>query len=800
MMQACTCTLAVGDAIDWWLGLDRVQWSDPTAMLSWTHGLEPWQWASAVVGVTLAGTLSYRRLLGGRAPRAALAVIRAVLLIVVVALLAGPMIVVQDPLTVDDRLFMLVDRSESMMLEDAMPAGSTGTNRQPISRDRALRDALAQQAALFDDPAFNRDRRIEWLGFDETTYPLTNPQVGGVAWDDPAGKATSLRTAIEQVLQRAAGHPIAGIVLMTDGQSTQNTGPHLALRLQQMGVQVFVVPLGGDISRMDVAVRVVEAPPRAFINDDVPVRVWVGHSPSDRAIDPARLRVRLIDANSGVLIDEQPGAAMGEHVVLVGRSDVAQMVDWRVEVQYDAADQAALADPNPRNNQHVVHVQMIDDPIRVLYVEGYPRWQYRYLKNMLLSEKGIISSIMLLSADRGFAQEGDEPITRLPISPQEYALYDVIIFGDVPPDYLGVDQATLLRDHVAVQGAGLLWIGGMYHTPHRYEGSVLADLLPMRRAGGVQPLDQPGPVNMYRWPQAERLKVLQLRDPRSDGTASTWPRQLPVLYWAQGLGPLKQSAEVLAATTPSADEPGAAPLVVRMRFGAGQSIYVATDETWRWRYGRGSRYFGQFWTGLIRMLGHHRLQHDTQGVRLDVPHERVEAGSSVYVSLHVADELLDRRLRRIAVAVYREGDDQQAPIDRFELLPDANADANSLAHGGARYRANWKPRATGRLVLRVIEPALDAFNATHTITVDRFDTEMRQTQPDHARLERLAVQTGGRSIALDDLGSLAAAVQSRARSMSNDQIEPLWNSPLALAIVLILLTVEWIGRKLIRLA
>ena len=89
-----------------------------------------------------------------------------------------------------------------------------------------------------------------------------------------------------------------------------------------------------------------------------------------------------------------------------------------------------------------------------------PRWEYRYLKNMLIREKSIDASAFLISADKAFAQEGDTPISRLPQGPEEWRRYDVVVLGDVPAEALSADQRKDLHDLVSQRGAGLLWIGG----------------------------------------------------------------------------------------------------------------------------------------------------------------------------------------------------------------------------------------------------------------------------------------------------------------------------------------------------
>jgi hypothetical protein len=79
------------------------------------------------------------------------------------------------------------------------------------------------------------------------------------------------------------------------------------------------------------------------------------------------------------------------------------------------------------------------------------------------------------------------------------------------------------------------------------------------------------------------------------------------------------------------------------------------------------------------------------------------------------------------------------------------------------------------------------------------DDERRQPATDHPRLETLAADTGGKVVSLAKLDDLATLIPKRAQRTANDDREALWDSPLALIIVLLLLTVEWVGRKMIRL-
>ncbi len=827
-------------------GLQNVSWSDSRTALGWRTELPAWAWALIVLAAIGLAAWSYHRMLGPRWARIALAGVRAALLVVIAALLAGPMLVLNQERVDPDCLIVLVDRSASLDIKDMTLA------QRQASRDEALREALSKHADLFGPEKLGGEhRQILWLGFDSSTYELGgggNPgavegeatgeasTTESVAVSDEAtmlvpelgpasGMTTALRTAIDQALQRVAGRPISGIVLLTDGRSPEATGADVVRRLAQQGVGVYSVPLGADTAPLDFAIADIESPDKAFVNDIVPVNVWIEVFPADAQVDLSQVRVRLIDEQTQQVLDEKPAESLQEPVRLTAQSEAVGQVSWKVEIEHAGGTVTQpVAELITENNEELVSIELVDRPIRVLYVEGYPRWEYRYLKNMLLREESISSSMLLLSADRNFAQEGDVPITRLPQDAEELEPFDVVILGDVPSNYFGAELLTLLRDHVAVRGAGLLWIGGPGSTPRSYETTPLADLLPMRLPGAVERLSGlmgSAALRMKPTPLAEVYNVMRMQTIGSGVTDASqmtvaWPDTLPALHWAQDVGPLKQIAEVLAEGRPendlladSSDSESGAPLIVRMPYGAGLSLYIATDETWRWRYGRGEFYFEQFWVQLVRMLGSNRLQRDTGPAKLMVSNRRVERDRAVVVELVVRDPgLMQRNASRIAVDVLRADDPQGQPIERIELLQDFSTsgtsaqdlagDAMTISRGRV-YRTLWQPATTGALRLRVVEQGMAELELTDTIEVYHGDDEKRQPLPDHDRLATLSQQTGGRVIALENLEELAGLIPNRQTRTPNDIREPLWDSYVSLILVLLLLTVEWVGRKVIRL-
>jgi len=349
---------------------------------------------------------------------------------------------------------------------------------------------LDEHAAVWKDLA--QSRQVVWLGFHDgafnlTAAPVLSPEakpISPVQLDEPTGQRTRLGSALEQAMQRAAARAVSGVVLFTDGRTTDAPDRSVLRRFRTHAVPIFTVPLGSDEPLGDLAIRHVEAPRRAFVRDQVPVVVELDQLGS--ATQGVAALIKLIDDSTGEELDrvELPAGDDRDEVTLTAKPTLAGEATWRVVLE------TVKPDLIPDNNVATFVIELIDRPLRVLYVEGYPRWEYRYLKDLLIREKSIESSVMLISADRDFAQEGNQPITRLPRSPEEFAQFDLIVIGDVPGSFFSPDQLEMMRDHVAQRGAGLLWIGGPRYTPSTYSGTVLADLLPMRGSLALPPIGE----------------------------------------------------------------------------------------------------------------------------------------------------------------------------------------------------------------------------------------------------------------------------------------------------------------------
>lgn len=759
----------------WWLDVDRIPADTPPGSLEFAfeHAIPPWAWALVVVAAAAVAWIAYARFDASSVGRLALGALRAATLVWVVVLLAGPTLVLPRERTERDRVVMLVDRSASLLVAD----GEDGATRE----DR-LRELLESSSEPIAEIESQHD--LLWFGFDEEAFDLrtvSGDSDGVPDLGEASGSRTRLGWAIEMALDRAGGRPISGIVVVSDGRSSEPIDPAILRRLEREGVAVFTFPLGSRRSLGDLAVGEVEVPRRAFLDDEVPVIVDL----ETRGTAPdGPVEIRLVDDATGEVLATEVATPdrLEEPVRLLARSPGPGSRRWRVEVDAPAGDLVQ------ENDRRLVSIEIVDRPLRVLYVDGYPRWEYRYLKNLLVREKSVEVSVMLVSADRDFAQEGDRPIARLPRSPEEFADYDLIVVGDVPANHFSPDQLETIRDMVATRGTGLLILGGPRHTPASWEDTPLAELAPFggglalptigREVRAMAEVDASGP-GLGVWPsEGDGSWPEEIGDPESDWAGLRWVQRIDE-------DALKPATEVLVAT-----EEGE-PILLRMRYGSGRVCYLATDETWRWRYGRGEGLQERFWIPLLRSLGRESMANDDQPVRLMAQPNVAALGEVVRVEV----ELLESRglgLELPTVSVEIESRDGVERID----LP---------ATGGGLYAGSWRPRITGRHDLSIDEPELEPLgsrSARDEVEVEPPDAEWRRPDADHETLESIAQATGGGTSppTTEGFASLPDRLPNLSVTISMPLVERIWSSPLALLVAVLLLGMEWVGRRALRLA
>ena len=772
-------------------GLQSLPVDATVVRFAWERTIPISAWLLVCVLALLVAWGSYRNVAIPTTKRRALCSLRTITIIFLIALFLGPLLEVPQESVEPDSVIILADRSRSMEVADL-----SDSLNGPKSRDAAL-----WELASSDSPfaLIGNEHRVAWYGFSDALTPLTRADDGSVAIGDAIGDQSLLSRSIEQALSRSSGRQVSAVVLLTDGRTTDPPDRNLIRRLQAEGVTVSSVVLGADVAVGDTAIATVQAPKRAFSKDIVPVEAIIERRGPARA---RASRVELVDTATGTVLDfaELP-AGTSVTSELAPQRDTVQLVAspvttgdarWEVRVSDSlvantTTDGQPLRDLLPVNNRRAVPITLVDRPMRVLYIDGYPRWEYRYLKNLLQREQTIESSVMLLSADRDFAQEGNTPIARLPRTREEFERFDLIVIGDIPATFFTGEQLLEMKRAVAERGTGLAWIGGSRSTPRTWHGTSAEELLPFTGPYELERLSMP--VNLSPTPLAARLGVLRL----ADDPKSAFPAELlsadegwAQLEWAQRIPiqSLKPASEILAESAQEI-EGGHAPLVVGMRYGAGNVLYVATDEIWRWRNGRGETYPERFWVQLLRSLARPSLGIGREEVRIAIEPGRAVVGDTVRVEVE-----LPAGAPPATVALEAIPEDSRGSAVDIVAMPGLSG----------LFVAAWSPEREGRWKIRPRDPSLAARAGDGAILeVTRSDRELRDAEADRPLLESLARETGGRVVRPADAAALVRSLPNRSIRTENPLRDPIWNSPLALAILMSLLASEWIIRRSARL-
>ncbi len=775
----------------WMFGLQSLPVDATAVRFAWERRIPTFAWLLVCVLALLVAWGSYRNVAISKGKRRVLCWLRTLTIIFLVALFLGPLLEVPQESVEPDSVIILADRSRSMEVADL-----SDSLKEPKSRDAALRQLVSSDSPFAQ---IGSEHRVAWYGFSDALTPLTRANDGSVAIGDAVGDQSLLSRSIEQALSRSSGRQVSAVVLLTDGRTTDPPDRNLIRRLQAEGVTVSSVVLGADVAVGDTAITAVQAPKRAFSKDIVPVEAIIERRGPARA---RASRVELVDTATGTVLDfaELPaGANMAgeaapqrDTVQLVASPTTTGDARWEVRVSDSlvantTTDGQPARDLLPVNNRRAVPITLVDRPMRVLYIDGYPRWEYRYLKNLLQREQTIESSVMLLSADREFAQEGNTPIARLPRTREEFERFDLIVIGDIPATFFTGEQLLEMKRAVAERGTGLAWIGGSRSTPRTWHGTSAEELLPFTGPYELERLSMP--VNLSPTPLAARLGVLRL----ADDPKSAFPAELlsvdegwAQLEWAQRIPiqSLKPASEILAESAQEI-EGGHAPLVVAMRYGAGNVLYVATDEIWRWRNGRGETYPERFWVQLLRSLARPSLGIGREEVRIAIEPGRAVVGDTVRVEVE-----LPAGAPPATVALEAIPEDSRGSAVDIVAMPGLSG----------LFVAAWSPEREGRWKIRPRDPSLAARAGDGAILeVTRSDRELRDAEADRPLLESLARETGGRVVRPADVAALVRSLPNRSIRTENPLRDPIWNSPLALAILMSLLASEWIIRRSARL-
>ncbi|HZU34258.1 MAG TPA: VWA domain-containing protein, partial [Gemmataceae bacterium] len=472
----------------------------------------------------------------------------------------------------------------------------------------------------------------------------------------PQGDRSRLGAAVRLVLNDFRGSSLSAIIMCTDGVTTEGEDlAKVAHYAAQSGVPLFFVGIGDQHEPRDLKLTDLQAEDSVYVNDrlvfdvrltgqgytNLTVPVTLQEKGKDKVLDQQMVKVDPNGKPVKVRLVHRP-TEPGQKTYVI-----------KVPVQPDEL--------KPADNNTMEHTVFVRETklIKVLYVEGYARYEYRFLKNLLEREsaqdprnKSIDLKVLLLDASDDYAREDRSAIVEFP-SKVELNQFDVLILGDVDPtDPKVAPHWKDVADFVRERGGGLLLIAGDRDNPYSYRQMPLADVLPIEVVRGEAPTDQER-VEGYR-PQLTavgRFHPIFRFEPDEAGNSRAWNHLAELYWWADGYR-AKWGAEVLAVhprvRAPKADRAGATnvtpvaqtngglyPLIVQQFVGSGRTMFFGIDETWRWRFREDELHYNQFWIQTVRYLSRNRQGRVRLMLDRQVPYRR---GEPIKITVRFPDD------------------------------------------------------------------------------------------------------------------------------------------------------------------
>src|SRR5579872_1587658 len=701
--------------------------------------------------------------------------LQSLLAALVLVLLWQPAITVSELKRQQNVIAVLVDDSRSMAISE------NGVTRQ-AQAVQALQNGVLQ--------SLNRSFQTRLYRIDDVAA-----RIDSLKDLQPNAPSTRIGDSLKQLTAETSDLPVGAVVLLSDGgDNTGSISTDAINALRARHIPVHTVGFGRERAEHDVEL------------DDAVI--------TSRALADSRLAAKITWRQQGYagskMILTVRDASNGQTKVLASRS-VTLGPDGNLQTEtlmFDIGGAGAktlqisaaplTGEENTANNTLTRVVNVGSEPRRILYLEGEPRWEYKFIRQAEEDDRMVQIAAMVRTSENKVYRQGIADAKELaegfPARAEDMFVYQGLIIGSVEAGYFTPAQQELIREFVDRRGGGLLLLGGQFSLADGgWNASTLLDLLPTTLPTEANTFHREAdPRNGTTHTTAElapagvdNIITRVVDDPAAN--AAKW-KALPYLMDYEDPGTPKPGASVLLnMITPEGHR---LPLLITQNFGRGRSAIMATGGSWRWQMSMplGDTAHDLFWQQLLRWTAS-----DTPG----------------HVAASVSSQML---LDNGSITIAAEVRDQQ-----YNPAPDARVEAHILGPSGVsalvemtpvpdspgRFQSAWSAPKTGAYLTEVTAQRADTHNGTvketgrDVLTFQRMDgvAENFHTEQNRELLERLAAQTGGRYWKPGDLGKLAGAIPLSEAGVTTRETKDLWNLPLVFFTLVLLRFSEWWLRR-----
>lgn len=690
----------------------------------------------------------------------------------------------------ENEVVVLVDTSASLDL-----AESVGGETRAAQVQAALANGNNDAAWI---RALGEDFRLRLMTVGSQTVSV--PHFRGLKFDGT--RSDFCRTLMTL---RSGGSNLAAVVVVSDGNATDAS----AWKAEAKGAPVFTVLAGKKAPQPDL--RIEEATVATSPFEDAPVTITV------RAAGNGQATLQVLGE------DKKP-VATGK-VTLSGSA--AQTVRLRVpvakpgvsfyqlELKSEGVKEATLA-----NNTRLLAADRGAGPYRVLYVAGRPNWEYKFLRRAIAGDDDIQMPALVRIAKRepkfewrgragesvnplfrGFgAKEGEEAqrydqpvIIRLgtkdakelsdgfPKAAEDlFAEFRAIILDDIEAAFFTREQMNLIERFVSERGGALLMLGGQEcFRGGGYDNTPIGRMLPVyldQAASGPAIGDARFNLTREGWLESwMRLRADRAEDEKRLATMAGFYSVNPAFS-------IKPGASILATVS---DANNSHPAIAVQRFGEGRVGGVLIGDLWRWGLHdeESHKDMDRLWRQLMRWLVVDVADAVTFSAETDVAdRERVK------LAVRVRDRAFKANSDAIVKIEVTQPDDTKSQLFAEPSLKEAGLfETEFFASKHGNYRATMTVEdAEKRTPL-----GTKAVGWTH----DPLAVEFAKLEPNRDLMKRLADETGGQMIPLEDIGRLPEMLKNIRVPVEVTLATPLWHTPWVFAAILLLLLGEWALRR-----
>lgn len=642
------------------------------------------------------------------------------------------------------------------------------------SQSMALEQRYREARALFEDRlAGDLKKRFPIRLYQAGEAPARVEQLPA----EPSAQRSDLGAALRQIASESSLLPVGAIVLLTDGADNGgNLGPDTIEALRRARIPVHAVGFGSERITQDIEI----------LDADLPARVL----PSSRLLLTATLRQSGFRGRNARLTVREGGRVLAQKDVRLPddgdtwRETLALNAGTAGVKTLDIGIQTMEGETNQRNNRLERLVDVRDRKPRILYFEGEPRWEMKFIRRAVEEDAQLDLASIVRTTENRFYRQGIRSPQELergfPSTVEELFAFQALIIGNVEAGYFTPVQQNLIREFADRRGGGVLFLGGRAALGDGgWQRSPVAEMLPVvlpDRKGTFR--REPATVELTR-AGAESLLLRIEEDPEKN--AARW-KALPYMADYQETGAPKPGATVLAEAIPGVRLRH--PLLVTQNYGRGRVAVLATGGTWRWQMAQDARdqTHETFWQQLLRWLA----GSVEERVTLLTTRQTYSGEEPAVIRAEVRDRnYLPASSAVVSVHLLGPG----GISDTVELAP-------SRGEPGV-YEARWRaPRPGAYLAEAVAREGLEELGRD-TVTFRREDgtQEFFRTEQNRELLERLAQQTGGRYYRPSDTGDLVKEIELSEAGITVRETRPVWNAPAAFLLLAGLKAAEWLVRR-----